>query len=191
MQAGHLYAGMRTGESVGTISFLQAVVVFLALVNAAAVLVAGMAVRRMRAVEEIARAVRVTETGLAPRSLEQRFRAAMGAPPDVVTLLDRLVHAAEAFVTAREYAIPREDLAALRAGIEAAAGRPSPFAPYRRYVGDLEKLLAQLLDLIARYPRAGEDADRRRCLLGLVGDLLPQVRFAWECAIDARREGEL
>jgi hypothetical protein len=66
-------------------AFLQAAVVFLLLTNAAAIVLALAALRRMRAVDEIARLCRVTETSLAPRNLEQRFRAAMdrlavGAP---------------------------------------------------------------------------------------------------------------
>jgi hypothetical protein len=57
-------------------AFLQAAIAFLLLTNAAAIVLALAAVRRMRAVDEIARACRVTETSLAPRSLEQRFRNA-------------------------------------------------------------------------------------------------------------------
>jgi hypothetical protein len=57
-------------------AFLQAAIAFLLLTNAAAILLACAAVRRMRAVDEIARACRVTEISLAPRSLEQRFRNA-------------------------------------------------------------------------------------------------------------------
>jgi hypothetical protein len=57
-------------------AFLQAAIAFLLLTNAAAIVLALAAVRRMRAVDEIARACRVTETSLAPRTLEQRFRNA-------------------------------------------------------------------------------------------------------------------
>ena len=60
-------------------AFLQAAIAFLLLTNAAAILLACAAVRRMRAVDEIARVCRVTETTLAPRRLEQRFRKACGA----------------------------------------------------------------------------------------------------------------
>jgi hypothetical protein len=57
-------------------AFLQAAIAFLLLTNAAAILLALAAVRRMRAVDEIARVCRITETTLAPHSLEQRLRKA-------------------------------------------------------------------------------------------------------------------
>jgi hypothetical protein len=108
---------------------------------------------------------------------------------DPCTVLMRLVQAAEAFVAGRGYAVPRADVDELRELVAADIATP---APDGRYVGDLESLLAQAMQLAAGQTGTQQgDPERRRCLLSLIGLLLPQVQLANSRAINARREGRL
>jgi hypothetical protein len=120
-------------------------------------------------------------------------------PPDVRSVLSRLVDVAEKFISWRDYAIDRGEMDWLRANVEAAIaadetrelralaamtddGQPAP----PRFIGDVERLLMQVLTAIElRYPRS-RDPDTRRLLLGLVGLLLQKVRANWQRALEAR-----
>lgn len=121
----------------------------------------------------------------------------MTAQPDTATVLNRLIAAAEAFVTGRDFAVTAEELEALRVNvrgaIDAAALTQLQAAAEgeeaAHFVGDLEDLLVQVLILLGtrvRYRRGGSDRKRRDKLLGLIGQLLPDVRADYHDALAAR-----
>jgi hypothetical protein len=123
-------------------------------------------------------------------------------PPDVRSVLARLVDVAEKFIGWRDYAVDRNEMDWLRAHVEVAIGeaqraelvalaaedsQPVP----ERFIGDIERLLVQVLTLIEiRYSRTTSDPDTRRLLLGLVGLLLQKVRANWARALEARTHGD-
>jgi hypothetical protein len=121
-------------------------------------------------------------------------------PPDIRSVLARLVDVAEKFVGWRDYAIERGETDWLRAHVDAAiaeADRAELRAwavitddkqqPPARLIGDAERLLMQVLSLIeTRYSRSCGDPETRRLLLGLVGLLLQKVRANWARALEAR-----
>jgi hypothetical protein len=104
--------------------------------------------------------------------------------PDVCTLLNRLIAAAEAFVTDRHYSIPRTDLAELCGHVEHEVVFGS--SENGRYVGHRSGGLADLLrraDLV--------EGDERNGLVCAIGALLPSIRAEYRAALAARDRGKL
>lgn len=103
--------------------------------------------------------------------------------PDVCTLLNRLVAAAEAFVTDRHYSVTRTDLSELCDHVRAEVTASSED---ERYLGQASGSLA---DLLRRADLS--ESDERPGLLAAIGALLPAVRAEYRAALSARDRGRL
>jgi len=109
------------------------------------------------------------------------------APRDRVSVLGSLVEVAERFVTNRDHAVTRDELAELRGELTRVAVRhDGPLV-----VTVLEGLLLTVLEQVHGHGRNGDwlTGHVRRRLLSLAGELLPDARAAFGRALDARDHG--